>query len=59
MAPEERIGELAAQLLRAEHPDVLDNVAAQLHVAVGEYVIAAKCGMPLATTLVPSPVKMA
>ena len=47
VAPDERIQELAAQLFRAEHPDVLDTVAAQLHLAIDEHVTAAKCGCPM------------
>jgi len=33
-----RIEALIKQLLRAEHPEVLDEVAAQIHIAVDEYV---------------------
>jgi hypothetical protein len=50
---DERIRELAEQLLRAEHPVVLDTVAAQLHLAIDEYVAVAKCEMPCAELLTP------
>ena len=38
MSPEERIRELCAQLLRAEHPAVIETVAGQLHQAINDYV---------------------
>src|SRR4051794_20539724 len=37
MMPDERIRQLCAQLFRAEHPAVIDTVAAQLHAAVEEF----------------------
>lgn len=42
VAPDDRIRELAAQLFRAENPDVIDYVAAELHLAIDEYVRGAR-----------------
>ena len=38
VTPHERIQQLCAQLLRAENPAVVETVAAQLHLAIQEYV---------------------
>jgi len=38
LALDERIPQLAAQLIRSEHPDVIETVAAQLRLAIDEYV---------------------
>jgi hypothetical protein len=46
MIREERVRELCAQLFRAENPVVIETVAAQLHVAIEEYVQDAKRRMP-------------
>jgi hypothetical protein len=38
VAPDERIPHLAAQLIRSEHPLVIETVAEQLRQAIDEYV---------------------
>ena len=38
MPSDERIRELCAQLLRAEHPAVIETVSAQLHQEIDVYV---------------------
>ena len=46
MTLDERIRELCAQLFRAENPDVIQAVAAQLEVAIHEYVRSATSDSP-------------
>jgi len=38
MISDERVRQLCAQLLRAENPAVIETVAAQLKIAIDEYV---------------------
>ena len=42
MATDQRIPALAAQLIRSEHLTVIETVAAQLRLAIDEYVEAAR-----------------
>jgi hypothetical protein len=51
MAPDERLRELCAQLLRAENPDVIESVAAQLHGAIDHYVQLSTASQPFPTHL--------
>jgi hypothetical protein len=46
MTPDERLRELCAQLLRSEHPEVIDSVAAQLQLALKEYLRARSTEIP-------------
>jgi hypothetical protein len=43
---DEKVRQLCAQLLRAENPEVMEEVAAQLHTVVDEYVATFKREMP-------------
>lgn len=46
MFSEQRIRELCAQLFRAENPLVAESVAAQLHVAIDDYLVQSKHSSP-------------
>jgi len=46
MSSDERVQQLCAQLLRAENPAVIETVAAQLKIAVDEYVRRTKPNTP-------------
>lgn len=48
MTPDERrLRELCAQLLRSEHPEVIDSVAEQLQLPLKEYLQARSPEMPV------------
>lgn len=46
MSSEQRIRELCAQLFRAENPFIAESVAAQLHVAIDDYLVQSKRSSP-------------
>jgi hypothetical protein len=46
MTPDERLRELCAQVLRCEHPEVIDSVAEQLQLALKEYLQARSPEIP-------------
>lgn len=46
MSSEQRIRELCAQLFRAENPLIAESVAAQLHIAIDDYLVQFKRSSP-------------
>lgn len=51
MPSDERVRQLCAQLLRAENPAVIETVAAQLKIAVDDYVRRTRRNVPAVFTL--------